>query len=124
KRNINRIDSSALDLLISYHWPGNVRELQNCIERAILMAKDDVLYGYLLPASLQKNSTPNAKRGKDTFKMLVQSYETSLIIDALKEAKGNQTQAATILGTTKRVIQYKIQQFGIDYRKFTEIKID
>ncbi|KPA08766.1 acetoacetate metabolism regulatory protein AtoC, partial [Candidatus Magnetomorum sp. HK-1] len=124
KRNINRIDSSALDLLISYHWPGNVRELQNCIERAILMAKDDVLYGYLLPASLQKNSTSTAKRGKDTFKMLVQSYETSLIIDSLKEAKGNQTQAAKILGTTKRVIQYKIQQYGIDYRKFTEIKID
>ena len=124
KRNINRIDSSALDLLISYHWPGNVRELQNCIERAMLMSKDDVLYGYLLPASLQRKIQPTAKRGKDTFKMLVQSYETSLIIDALKDAKGNQTKAANILGTTKRVIQYKIQQYGIDYRKFTEIKID
>ena len=124
KREINRIDSSALDLLLSYHWPGNVRELQNCIERAILMAKDNVIYGYLLPASLQRNSANIAKREKDTFKMLVQSYETSLIIDALKEAKGNQTQAAMILGTTKRVIQYKIQQYGIDYRKYSKIKID
>ncbi|MBF0450504.1 MAG: sigma 54-interacting transcriptional regulator [Candidatus Magnetomorum sp.] len=124
KRTINRIDSSALDLLISYHWPGNVRELQNCIERAILMSKDNVIYGYLLPASLQRTGTLTTRRGKDSFKMLVQSYETTLIIDALKEAKGNQTQAATILGTTKRVIQYKIQQYGIDYRKFTKIKID
>jgi len=120
KRNVKRIDSSALDLLLSYHWPGNVRELQNCIERAILMADSGVLYGYLLPASLQKKDT-TSKRSKDGFKMLVRSYETSLIIDALKEAKGNQTRAANILSTTKRVIQYKIQQYGIDYRKFSEI---
>jgi Nif-specific regulatory protein len=124
RRKINRIDSSAIDLLLSYHWPGNVRELQNCIERAILMAKDNVIYGYLLPASLQRIKNNSSKRGKDTFKMLVQSYETSLIVDALKEAKGNQSNAAIILGTTKRVIQYKIHQYNIDYRKYAKIKID
>jgi Nif-specific regulatory protein len=123
KRNVKRIDSSALDLLLSYHWPGNVRELQNCIERAILMADSGVLYGYLLPASLQKKDPSAGNRFKDGFKMLVRSYETSLIIDALKEAKGNQTKAANILRTTKRVVQYKIQQYGIDYRKFADIKM-
>ena len=34
-KNIDRISTSAIDLLIQYHWPGNVRELQNCMERAV-----------------------------------------------------------------------------------------
>jgi len=41
-----------------------------------------------------------------------------MIVDALKESRGNQSQAARILGTTKRIIQYKIQKFGIDPRRF------
>jgi len=121
KRKISRIDSSCLDMLMSYHWPGNVRELQNCIERAILLAKDDVIYGYLLPPSLQLNSRPQAKLKRDTFKQLVRTYETSLIIDALKDAKGNQTVAAEKLGTTKRIIQYKINQYGIDFKKYGKV---
>lgn len=43
-----------------------------------------------------------------------------LIIDALKETSGNQTKSAKLLGTTKRIIQYKISKMGIDpknYRK-------
>ncbi|CAN2049218.1 Nitrogen fixation protein VnfA [Candidatus Magnetomoraceae bacterium gMMP-1] len=117
-KKISRIDSSALDMLITYHWPGNVRELQNCIERAILMAKEDVLYGYILPPSLQQCEKSSYSTSKDNFKLLVKSYETSLIIDALKEAKGNQTAATKLLGTTKRIIQYKIKQYGIDYKKY------
>jgi Nif-specific regulatory protein len=47
----------------------------------------------------------------------VASYEKALIIDALRESKGNQTKASKILGTTKRVIQYKIKKYGINYQK-------
>ena len=47
---------------------------------------------------------------KGTFGQLVSAYEKELITDALKDARGNQTDAARILGTTKRIIQYKIQQ--------------
>ncbi len=36
KKNIKRISTPAIDLLLAYHWPGNVRELENCIERAVL----------------------------------------------------------------------------------------
>jgi len=123
-KKITRIDSSALDLLISYHWPGNVRELQNCLERAVLLAADGIIHGYLLPPSLQaggNSESPPAAR--DNFQKMVQAYETSLIIDALKKAKGNQTKAAMVLGTSKRVIQYKISQYHIDYRKYSGIKV-
>jgi Nif-specific regulatory protein len=48
---------------------------------------------------------------------MVASYEKEIIVDALKDARGNQSEAARILGTTKRIIQYKIQKYEIDYRK-------
>ena len=119
-KKITRIDSSALELMMSYHWPGNVRELQNCIERAILLAEGDVIYGYHLPPSLQIDKEPKQDRLLFTgnFKELVENYEKTLIINALKKAKGKQAKAAEILGTTKRIIQYKIQKYKIDYKKY------
>jgi len=123
-KKIIRIDSTALDMLITYHWPGNVRELQNCLERAILMAKDEVVYGYLLPPSLQAKGKKHEGEVRDCFKTLVKSYEISLIVDALKEAKGKQSDAAKSLGTTNRIIQYKINQYGIDYKKYSNLVAD
>ena len=54
---------------------------------------------------------------KNDFDNMVAAYEKELIVDALKDARGNQSGAALILGTTKRIIQYKIQKLGIDYRR-------
>jgi Nif-specific regulatory protein len=49
---------------------------------------------------------------------LMNAYERALIIDALVSTQGNQSQAAKLLGTSKRVIHYKIHKFGIDPRRF------
>jgi Nif-specific regulatory protein len=52
-KSIKRISTSAINMIMSYHWPGNVRELENCVERAVLTASDEVIHGYNLPPSLQ-----------------------------------------------------------------------
>ena len=49
---------------------------------------------------------------------LMNAYERALIIDALVSTQGNQSQAAKLLGTSKRVIHYKIHKYGIDPRRF------
>jgi len=49
---------------------------------------------------------------------LMNAYERALIIDALVSSQGNQSQAAKQLGTSKRVIHYKIHKYGIDPRRF------
>ena len=54
----------------------------------------------------------------DILASAVEAQERSLIIDALEEAGGNQTKAAKMLGTTKRIIQYKISKMGIDPKHF------
>ncbi len=118
KKSIKGIDNSVMELLLSYNWPGNVRELQNCIERAILMNRDGIIKPLDLPPSLQAGEISFDKKYKGNFDSLVSSYEKALIIDALRECKGNQTKASEILGTTKRIIQYKIKKYGINYQKF------
>jgi len=119
-KSVSRIDTPAIDMLMAYHWPGNVRELENTVERAVLLSEDGVIHGHHLPPSLQmkeEKSTLIVEKGK--FETLVQNYERQLIIEALKESWGNQTEASRILGTTKRVVQYKIQKLGIDYRRYS-----
>ena len=114
---IMRISTPAIDLLLAYHWPGNVRELENCIERSVLLANGDTIDSVHLPPSLQMKPSTNEKhQGK--LNSLVNTYERSLIIDAMKDAKGNQSHAARILGTTKRIIQYKVEKYNIDTKRF------
>jgi Nif-specific regulatory protein len=115
---IERIDTPAIDMLIAYHWPGNVRELENVIERAVLLAQDGVIGAQTLPPSLQMKSVESRNIGHGKLEQLVASYEMNLIVEALKDADGNQTKAAKLLGTTKRVIQYKVQKYGVDFKKY------
>jgi len=49
---------------------------------------------------------------------VVEAQERELITNALRETRGNQTKAAKLLGTTKRIIQYRIRKMGIDPRPY------
>lgn len=117
---IFRIDTPAIDMLTAYHWPGNVRELENVMERAVVMAEGDVLHGHHLPPSLQMNRYAPAPTREDVgdFTTRVANFEIELITEALKDSAGNQTQAATRLGMTKRIMQYKVKLYGIDVGRF------
>ena len=52
-KNIKRISTPAIDMLMSYHWPGNVRELENTLERAVLVCDGHVIHAHHLPPTLQ-----------------------------------------------------------------------
>ncbi|HPB81748.1 MAG TPA: sigma 54-interacting transcriptional regulator [Spirochaetota bacterium] len=115
-KKINRISSDAIDLLTSYHWPGNVRELENCMERAVIMSTEDVIRNYHLPPSLQSvNKSAAAPRTLDEMTDL---FVREIIIDHLKMTDGNITRAAEMLGTTKRILTYRVNQLGIEYAKY------
>ncbi|NLV68639.1 MAG: sigma 54-interacting transcriptional regulator [Spirochaetes bacterium] len=114
---INRISSDAIDLLVSYYWPGNVRELENCIERAVIICSEDTLRACHLPPSLQKIGGVSQK---GTLEERTDAFERSIIIDSLKTTKGNISRTADELGTTKRIIGYKMSRLNIDYRDYRE----
>lgn len=116
-KDIRRISTPAIDLLMQYHWPGNVRELQNCIERAVLICDEDSIKSYHLPPSLQSSETVS-DRNPVAFAAAVENFERELIVEALKKTNGNQTKAANLLDSSLRIINYKIGRYEIDPKQY------
>lgn len=121
-KDVKNISSAAIEAFLAHKWPGNVRELENCIERAVLLTNTDTVDIMHLPPSLQVRSTNGGKKDAGKLSTLVETQEKALIIDMLEATGGNQTQAAKMLGTTKRIIQYKISKLGIDPKVFKKSK--
>ncbi len=116
-KDVRRISTPAINMMVSYHWPGNVRELENCIERAVLLSSDDVVHGHHLPPTLQ-TSDASGTIGIGSLKERINLFEHDLIIDALKRCSGNLAAAARDLKTTARIIRYKVKELDIDYRRY------
>jgi Nif-specific regulatory protein len=116
-KDVRRISTSAIDMLVAYHWPGNVRELENAIERAILVCEGGVIHAHHLPPSLQtaevSGTLPMTGLGE-----AVAAFERDLLQDALKSARGNRSRAARLLQTTERILNYKIQKHGLEPERF------
>ncbi|MDY0146280.1 MAG: sigma 54-interacting transcriptional regulator [Kiritimatiellia bacterium] len=116
-KDVRRLSSAVIDMLMSYHWPGNVRELENCIECAVQVAEGNVIHPYHLTPTLQTAEASGPPMVGD-LKTLVSAYERDLIRDALKSTRGNRAAAARSLGTTTRILGYKIKSYGIDPRPY------
>ncbi len=116
-KNIRRISTPAIDMLMAYHWPGNVRELENCIERAVVMSNDDVIHGHHLPPTLQ-TAEASGTTIRGTFDEALESIERELLIEALKSSRGNMAKAARSLNISERRMGLRINKYGIDPKRF------
>jgi Nif-specific regulatory protein len=117
RKDIRRLSTPAIDMLMQYHWPGNVRELENSIERAVLLCDGGVIHSYHLPPTLQTGEE------SDTIPALsleesVANLEREMIIDALKNTQGNMAKAAKLLHITERKFSYKANKYGVRYRTY------
>jgi Nif-specific regulatory protein len=116
-KDVRRISTPAIDMLMSYHWPGNVRELENCIERAVLLTQDDVVHGHHLPPTLQ-TADATGTVVEMTLDQALDNLERELIIEALKNCRGNKAKAAQSLGITERIMGLRVEKHGIDPRQY------
>jgi two-component system nitrogen regulation response regulator GlnG len=129
------ISSAALKALMQYHWPGNVRELENVLRRALVISKGDAILVTDLPAELQGKSPETAATGdtaahitddmagiarqlfqwarRDPRLKVIPAVERELVIQALKETKGNQVHAAKLLGITRATLRKRIEKHDI-----------
>lgn len=117
EKDIKRISTPAIDALTQYHWPGNVRELENCIERAILLCEDQVIHSYHLPPTLQ-TAKETGTQPAQSLKDAVDRFEREMLLEALKNSRGNMRKAATALKTTERIFGYKIQKYNINAKRY------
>jgi len=105
----------ALDALLRYDFPGNIRELQNIIERAMVLARSEVIGIEDLPVSVASRISPQAASLSEAASLpqAVETLERSMIVDALAGSNGVQVKAAKKLGISERNLRYKIKKLGI-----------
>jgi Nif-specific regulatory protein len=116
-KNVVRISTPAIDMLMAYHWPGNVRELENTIERAVLLSQDGVIHGFHLPPTLQTGeASGTAQHG--TLEEAVEAVEREMIAEALKAHRGIMAKAGRQLGLTERIMGLRVKKYRIDPERF------
>lgn len=99
--------SSFLSKLEKYSFPGNIRELENIIERSIILTTGEKLSEESLP-----NLNSNIKN--EILTLDVRENERKLIIKAMKESKGNKSNAAKVLGISRKTLYDKIREYSIE----------
>jgi Nif-specific regulatory protein len=116
-KNVRRISTPAIDMLMAYHWPGNVRELENCLERAVLLSDDGVIHGHHLPPTLQ-TAEASGTVPQGTLEATLERIERELLVEALKSSRGNMAAAAASLGITERIMGLRVHKYRIEARRF------
>ncbi len=111
-----QLQPETLDVLLAFHWPGNVRQLENVIERAVVLATDDVIGVDLLPDEV-RNPAPAPlpampAEGID-LKEAVNQYTRALIESSLSRCGGVQRRAAQMLRVRPSTLNEMIRRLGI-----------
>jgi len=110
----------AVDALLRYPWPGNVRELENLIERILVLSEGPQITLEELPDIVKRTeASPGNLRdqvlaGRKSLGSAVDEFEREIIAEALQQTDFNQTRAAEMLGTTRRILKYRMDKLGID----------
>jgi Nif-specific regulatory protein len=94
---VTGISAEAQARLSGYDWPGNVRELENAIERAVVLGSTEHILPEDLPESVLE-SQPSAVVSTSNYHDALAQTKKQIILDAMRQAKGNYTEAAKLLG--------------------------
>ncbi len=119
---IKHLSREAMERVLSYSWPGNVRELENAIERAVILSGDraelevaDLNDRLRAPSGDGPLGTlvTDVCSGRRSLGEATDVFERTVIQRGLENVSYNQTRAAELLGTTRRILKYKIDKLGI-----------
>ncbi len=107
RKHITGFEAAAMQTLLDHAWPGNVRELDHSVERAVLMAQEDVVKGRDLGLRAPKDAVARIED------MSLEEVEGFLIKKALARYDGNVSQAAKALGLSRSALYRRLQRFGL-----------
>jgi len=133
--NVSHIDPSMFEKLVSYSWPGNVRELANTINRSLILCKGEVMDAEDIIFDVEGEATSFANEeelentlvkmlaplftdilrlwGRGLHSNLLEKIEKFIIQKALIETKGNQVQAAKLLGISRNTLRNRIEKYRL-----------
>ncbi len=113
---ITAIAPAAAEKLVAYSWPGNVRELQNCMERAIALARFEQIGVDDLPEKIREHRSSHVLVASDDPSELVpmEEVERRYVQRVLEAVGGNKAAAARILGFERKTLYRKLERWGIE----------
>jgi two-component system NtrC family response regulator len=110
-RDPKDLSEEALRRLLIYHWPGNIRELKNVLERALIVRPD----GFIAENDILLEPGGRAAEEETPLEGLnLEDMERHLILKALKIAAGNKSEAARLLGITRRSLYGRLERYGVE----------
>lgn len=105
-----KFDDAAMAALQNYSWPGNIREATNVVERCLVNTDSLTIGTQDLPEQITSRQGPH--KPEETVPTFDEA-ERDLVVRALRQANGNKSQAAELLGISRPRLYKKIQQYGI-----------
>ena len=113
QRLVKGFAPKTMDLFMRYDWPGNIRELENTVERAVILCREEYVQPHCLPRQFQALLDEDTPETGVRPGHSIREVERELILKTLEQTGGNRTRAAEILGITRRALQYKLKEYGI-----------
>ncbi len=112
-KDVTGISREALDQLIKYNFPGNIRELENVIQRAVVLARENLITTSDLPllSELKENDKKyDPLNLDDNYDSKMKEFELAMINEALKRTNGNKSAAARIRGIRERHLRSRLER--------------
>lgn len=103
------LDQKAKEKLLGYHYPGNVRELQYTMERAVIMAEENILH----PADIIFSPIEHIEAPSEPDELKLSAIEKNTILKVIEKNNGNMTRAAKELGITRTALYRRLSKYDI-----------
>lgn len=119
-RQVMGVDEDVRRVFENYPWPGNVREFRNVMESAFNMAEGEYIALSDIPETLAvfsftRGNAAFPEAGKSLTSMM-NEYEKEIIQQTLRNS-ASLSQASSMLKMTRQAVKYKIEKYGIDYKR-------
>lgn len=108
EKPVHQISEAAMEAMTDYSWPGNVRELKSAIESAVIHCKNSIIQYDDLPPEIIAPDVPPQRRLEQSS-----SDERDRILTALREAHGNRSEAARLLGMSRRTFYRRLLEYDL-----------
>ena len=103
---------AALEAMQKYDWPGNVRELRAAVEHGVVLSRTDEILLKDMPSALKSGANAYKVDCSDGLNLL--AMEKASIVRALEKSDGNRTDAAGLLGISRRTLQRKLKEYHLE----------
>lgn len=117
-KKVVRFEHNVMEVFHRYHWKGNLREMYNVVKRSILLCDGDIVTMDMLPKDLiyytSKLDNEQNSNNNGNLKSAALNAELKVILDAIKKANGNKSEAARILNIDRKTLYNKLKSLDVE----------